>query len=993
MLLLKRMSFIFAAVFAALALISPAAAEGLKMPYVVSLYNESNGLPTGEANAVLQTSDGYIWIGSYGGLIRYDGSTFRNFSMEGAISSSSIRGLFEDSSGRLWIGTNDAGAFVRENGVISPVAREDESAFLCVRDFTEGPDGTVYAASNSGVGMISDGVLKPLSGEHALGDVTYSVDCDSKGRIWAALNSGLIAVFGNGAEIAAFTSSDFFEEDSAYCTGSDSSGNIWIGSSGSALAKLSFPDDDVHNFKAEIITVDGVTTHNAIRSGPGGSVIVCGNIGSCIIKSDGSADVISEDDNAASVNSGCVDGEGNVWLASSSYGIIKYTRGCFDSPNKKAGLDGVPLNAVTKQGGFYFLGTDGGILAFDSDWNPVENAITSLYSGVRVRSLAADSKGNVWAATYANTDSVACFNPSTGELKTFDTSNGLLSTGARTVYELSDGGIAVGTKEGLNIIRGGVVTESYSADDGLETSTVLCTAEGRDGSIIVGSDGGGLYKIKDGKVESFFYDDGLEDGVVLRILEDTESEDGFFISAGSSLYYWSEGKFRKLELKKGAGSIFEFYLRGGRLWILQNNGIMSFDREKLLSGEEQIPESYSFEQGLTGSLNANTWNWVDPDGGSLYLATRSGVSIFGFGGLPEINPKGIINSAVIDGEELLNPQSLSLKQDAGRVTVDFSVLSYSGSPNLGISYILEGFDREETVLVGEKTAEVSYTNLPGGEYTFRISVYDPDNPKNRAEYVLPIVKDKKPLEHPWVIAGIGAAGIIVVICAVELVLRAKIRAMRRRQSEYRSIIEQSLQTFARAIDAKDRYTNGHSLRVAEYSRELAKRLGMSEHECENVYYIALLHDIGKIGIPDSILNKPGKLTDEELAMIRRHPLIGGEILKEFTAIDGIADGAKYHHERIDGKGYNAGLKGDEIPVIARIIGVADTYDAMSSNRCYRPALTEEYIINELKRVSGTQLDSKIVPHMLEMIDEGVAPLPADMHKSASAISAHYHNDL
>lgn len=197
---------------------------------------------------------------------------------------------------------------------------------------------------------------------------------------------------------------------------------------------------------------------------------------------------------------------------------------------------------------------------------------------------------------------------------------------------------------------------------------------------------------------------------------------------------------------------------------------------------------------------------------------------------------------------------------------------------------------------------------------------------------------------------------------------------RMRQAEYRSIIEESLKTFANIIDAKDKYTNGHSMRVAVYSRELARKLNLSEEEQERIYYIALMHDIGKIGVADGILNKPGKLTPEEKEVIRNHPKIGGEILKDFTSLPGISDGARYHHERYDGTGYNEGLKGEEIPFYARIICVADSYDAMAADRCYSKGMDAESIKKEIRDNMGTQFDPKIAEIMLELMEEGKVPV-------------------
>ena len=134
--------------------------------------------------------------------------------------------------------------------------------------------------------------------------------------------------------------------------------------------------------------------------------------------------------------------------------------------------------------------------------------------------------------------------------------------------------------------------------------------------------------------------------------------------------------------------------------------------------------------------------------------------------------------------------------------------------------------------------------------------------------------------------------------------------------------------------------------------------------------MALLHDIGKIGIPDAILNKPGKLTDEEYEIMKTHVIRGGEILKDFTMIDNVSVGALYHHEKYDGSGYCHGLKGEEIPLDARIIGIADAFDAMTANRVYRKQLDLDFVIAELKRCSGTQFDPRLVDILLALIDEG-----------------------
>ena len=176
------------------------------------------------------------------------------------------------------------------------------------------------------------------------------------------------------------------------------------------------------------------------------------------------------------------------------------------------------------------------------------------------------------------------------------------------------------------------------------------------------------------------------------------------------------------------------------------------------------------------------------------------------------------------------------------------------------------------------------------------------------------------------------------------------------------------QALATTIDAKDKYTSGHSKRVAEYSRMLAAALGKDEKTQQEIYLFALLHDIGKIGVPDWIINKQDKLTEEEYAEIKKHPQIGYEILKSISILPNLKTGVRWHHERIDGKGYPDGLMGDNIPEFAKIISVADAYDAMTSNRSYRESLPQDLVRSEIQKHIGSQFDKTIAEKMIEIID-------------------------
>lgn len=184
---------------------------------------------------------------------------------------------------------------------------------------------------------------------------------------------------------------------------------------------------------------------------------------------------------------------------------------------------------------------------------------------------------------------------------------------------------------------------------------------------------------------------------------------------------------------------------------------------------------------------------------------------------------------------------------------------------------------------------------------------------------------------------------------------------------YPDVLIEALRAIVSSLEEKDSYTHGHSFRVAEYAVMLGEEIKLSELEIREVELSALLHDVGKIGIPDSILLKPGRLTLSEFEIMKSHPVRSGKILEKIGALRNLIPGIVHHHERFDGLGYPHGLKGEEIPLYGRIILVADTYDAMTSTRPYRLALDKEIAFDELKRCSGTQFDPYLVECFIRVV--------------------------
>ena len=325
-----------------------------------------------------------------------------------------------------------------------------------------------------------------------------------------------------------------------------------------------------------------------------------------------------------------------------------------------------------------------------------------------------------------------------------------------------------------------------------------------------------------------------------------------------------------------------------------------------------------------------------------------------------------------NGELKGNQYSLTLYNKSAHAITDWNV-SVQIPQGCSLETSWNGFWAIGGDMLYYKPADFHLNVEAGEQKSFGVVMYShEDVPMNNI--FLSYRENKKITTYPvfWVLLVCACLDVFFVVTLI--ISNIQFKRYTKTHAAYKDLVRESLRTMANIIDTKDEYTKGHSLRVAIYSRMIAEKMGMSDYDQERIYYIGLLHDIGKVGIPVSILTKPGHLTDEEFAIIKRHPILGSSIMKDFTSIPGALNGILYHHERYDGKGYNSGLKGEEIPFEGRLICVADSYDAMSSKRCYRNTLSYEFIMDELKRNSGTQFDPEIAKYMIELIEEGYAPV-------------------
>ena len=378
-------------------------------------------------------------------------------------------------------------------------------------------------------------------------------------------------------------------------------------------------------------------------------------------------------------------------------------------------------------------------------------------------------------------------------------------------------------------------------------------------------------------------------------------------------------------------------------------------------------------------MTANAWNYVDKDN-VWYIANGTGVTKLDLNDYSTSieSYRMHMKSIVIDGKEHMVKRGnvINLSRNSYTLEINPEIINYMPDDPY-VRYYLEGFDEEPVTVHQSELSTITYTNLKTGTYRFHFAILDGDQENKIEERVYTIIKEKKIYDNWWFkLFFFVELGLIVAWFTWFITRTLLQRTLDFQQKEIALAKEhirmgnETIIAIAKTVDAKDENTSQHSFRVSEYSVMIARRLGYSEDECENLRKAALLHDIGKIGIPDGILNKPSRLTDEEYKIMKSHVVLGSDILKDFTLIPHVQDGALYHHERYDGKGYAHGLKGEEIPEWARIIGIADAFDAMTANRVYRKKLDFDFVIEEIKRCSGTQFDPKMAEVLLSLIEEG-----------------------
>ncbi len=962
-----------AVVLLTLSLTAPAHAEPARGPsgnglgYANVLYDSTNGLPTSDVNAVVQSAEGFIWIGSYSGLIRYDGNEFYRYDSSTGVSS--VVSLCADSRGRLWIGTNDSGVGMLKDETFTFYDREQGLRSSSVRSIVEDADGNILVATTMGISYIdSEGVMHVLDEPQINREYVCELYAGADGVVYGVTNAGAFFTI-EGLRLSAYYDSQalgFGVINTAY-PDPLRPGFVYLGTQESSMLYGSLASGLRDCVAYSVAPLDHV---NSIRS-LNGLLWVCADNGIGYLDERLRYTQVNNLPMTNSIEHILCDYEGNLWFTSSRQGLMKIVPNRFTDVSQLADLPPLVVNTTCLEGGLLYIGADTGLTILNERYERVENDLTELLRGVRIRCIKTDSTGVMWFCTNSDKGLVR-YDPRSGERFSYNTENGLASNRARMVFELSDGTLAVATNAGVNLIRDGRIVKTYDGAQGLSNLEILCIEEAPDGSLYLGSDGDGVYVVGNGKVTRIGRDDGLSSEVILRLKRDAVDPKLYWIVTSNAINYMKDGKVTTVRRFPYSNNFDLYFDDAERIWVLSSNGVYVVKRESMLSGGKIDYTHYDTKCGLPCASTANSYSCLAPDG-TLYLSAASGVSSVNICNDAEDNREVRLCVPFLTADDVYLPVpengEVHISANCKRLKIYAYAFTYSLN-NPRVNYCLEGFDDVPVELMKQDLRPVAYTNLAGGTYRFRLNLLNTMSGETDQTLCVTIVKEKTLYEQPWFLAALAILVALLAAFSVALVYQRKTKRLLRKQEENRQFINEMSSVFASCIDMKDPYTNGHSHRVAKYTQMLAKRLGKSKEEVEELYNIALLHDIGKISIPDSVLNKPEKLTDEEFAVMKNHSQRGYEILKDIKIDPKLALGAGYHHERIDGKGYPRGLKGNEIPEVAQIIAVADTFDAMYSTRPYRKRLPLETVAAEIQRSAGTQLNAQVVDAFMQLVREG-----------------------
>lgn len=956
------------------------------------------------AEALCQTEDGYVWIGQYAGLTRYDSkekTTYKSFEEDGvSYDIINVRSI-ESFDNVLYVLTYK-NVYKYENNTFSTILKGADDVKSLINITGEKfnlelydveldvANKKLYISSNSGL-FIYDLVNKnfAVAPNTENNDISDSAVNPKTGDYYYIKNDGV------------YSKKGLIYEDDASLDLYSYNDTLLIATT-TGVVRYNLATNALDSRQYDIVTGQVNTTlywekNNTV-------FLATDNEGLISINDETFEYSIADNlSNGKQLTDVMIDYENNIWVAShnvSSSGVSIITKNALvdllSEDEKWINVPNKQVNAVDKIGNNLYICSKSGLYTYDvttgqinDDSNIIMTKLDEYITSIGLETTYHDFrdvelfKGDIYFTIYGV--GVLKYSPSNSNVVMYG--DEFISNEANILAVHGTPLASVDALKNVRVLRafdnflaigyqkGGVIKlqdEKYTVYN--SGKNVVFINKSADGKILV-----------DQTDELYTLSDDLSTKITIPTETNVVGNRLKFLVDGNKIYYTlnsrlfcyettgSEYKNYEIDVPKVKGSIVELAKvkisdDNYKYVLTSQSQVYIIDSLTTTDNKVENYEIYDSTNGLA-PIAANSSGYYDEVNKQYYFQTTEGVSTYNFNvSSDDISPLKIaIKEIEVDSNKLYG-DNFTIDKTANRLVFNLAVLGFRPNKGYSVYYKLDGVD-EEYKLVSEGQNSVSYTNLSGGNYVFHAYAVDEFGQESN-EITINITKPKKTYEQAWFWVLMGILALIIIGAINFLIIWQRSKLAKKREAELKGITLESIEAIARTIDAKDTYTNGHSIRVGHYSRVIAKELGIEGSELENLYYIALLHDIGKIGIPDAILNKPGKLTDEEFAIMKSHTTKGAKILKDISTIPNIVEGAKYHHEKYGGGGYPEGLKGEEIPYIARIICCADCFDAMATRRVYKDPYPKEKIISEFERCKGTQFDPAMADVVIKLISEG-----------------------
>ena len=956
------------------------------------------------ARSICQTDDGYVWIGQFAGLNRYDSKelvAFNSFVDENGeeVNIENVR-LLAHYQNKLFL-VSSVGLLKLENNKFSRIKISEDD--LTVNNIIIDDDGLLFISTTAGLykynskdeSLISDtNHTENISAVMPYGDTYYILKNSSvydyeNNCIYNSDDDPVNAIYS-------------FEDKLAIAT---NTGKVFFYSiSTTSLLTKTIKLKDISGNSGDMV-------HKFVYSSDDKTLFAAAEKGLYSIDVDTlDANYAKKLENSSKIVDIMIDYEKNLWIASYISGVSIISQSSlvdllFDIDTKVIPADQRLVYAILKYEDDLYIATGSGIYVYNVRTQTLETnhpLVTQINTIIEEDKDKVDAEkripwydvrdielfmGKIYFATYGS--GLLEYNPETEAFRVYrgtDINSDDPTVNTKGFYAVAqrclkayDDYLYIGTAA-TSIVRFDGTNFIFNKEIPIASNgQILYIDRSAFGKITFVASGSGIYTINE-KLESSSCTkvDGTDE-LTSGILKFYQDGDHFFYNIYGRFFEintknnnYSEPKeikipfvnssiteINKVKIKDSIGNESYKYV------IASEKQIYIIDD---LLADELNYDFYDSSNGLKSSIKGNSSGYYDEEAMIYYFQSQEGVFTYDFTNTDEVRVplKAAVNSVNADGNSYYGNE-IVVNKNAERVTFNFAAFSFKPTKGYKVYYKLDGADRDYIEVDGSVNS-VSYTNLKGGKYKFHLYVVDElGQVSNVVE--INLTKTMHLYEYPAFWAVIIIVGVALIVALNVYFIKYRMTKIIERENEYKEITLEAIEAIARTIDAKDTYTNGHSKRVGIYSREIARALELSEQEIENIYYIALLHDIGKIAIPENILNKPGRLTDEEFEIMKSHTTAGAKILEGISTIPDIVAGAKYHHEKYGGGGYPTGIKGEDIPFIARIICCADCYDAMATKRVYKEPYTKDKIISEFERCKEIQFDPKIADVVIKLIRE------------------------